>query len=464
MPGTKLGSEQLDRLIGLSPAVHYIAKPSGDYGATFISDGIRAQLGYEPAQFTQNPEFWASRIHPDDLSRVMVNLQKLFENDRYEHEYRFLHADGSWRWMHDQLALIRNEDGNPLEIVGSWLDITERVHAEEQLRLSEARYKEAQQTAAIGNWDRDIVNNESWWSDELYSMLALDPMAQKPSFETFLERVVPHERQRVRDNLEQTLANGGSYAIDVPIVLPDGTERILRSQGAIRFDADSRPVRISGTLQDVTERIRLEREIVAASDQERARIMLELHDDLGQELTVISWGLMNLAKQLARDGSQHEQNARRLISMIQESISDTFRVSQSLSPSFWSTLGVKEALRALANEVNEHTDAVCRVEFSDDQEFYDEEVAAHMYRVAQESINSALKYGNAQNIELRCEHDGSSLCLEVLDDGTSIPPERDGIEALGLRTMRYRADMLHGRLDVTRRTSGGTRVLWACPF
>ena len=86
MPGTKLEAGQLDRLIDLSPAVHFIANASGDYGATFISQGIKTQLGYEPAQFTQDPEFWVKRIHSEDRRRVLADLEQLLEKDRHVHE------------------------------------------------------------------------------------------------------------------------------------------------------------------------------------------------------------------------------------------------------------------------------------------------------------------------------------------------------------------------------------------
>ena len=135
---------ELERLIDLSPAVHYIAEASGDYGATYISLGIKRQLGYEPAQFTQDSEFWANHIHPDDRPEVFVGLEQLFDNNRHVHEYRFRHADGGYRWMHDELAIILDKDGNPLEIIGSWLDVTTRKEAElalaernEQLEESE---------------------------------------------------------------------------------------------------------------------------------------------------------------------------------------------------------------------------------------------------------------------------------------------------------------------------------------
>ena len=86
----------------------------------------------------------------------------------------------------------------------------------------------------------------------------------------------------------------------------------------------------------------------------------------------------------------------------------------------------------------------------------------HLYRIAQESINNALKHSEAQNIELRYEQEGESLRLEVLDDGRGIPPEQDRKEGMGLKSMRYRVHMINGSLEVAPRPGGGTRVLCLC--
>jgi diguanylate cyclase (GGDEF)-like protein/PAS domain S-box-containing protein len=131
--------------------------------------------------------------------------------------------------------------------------------ARQQIALTEARLNEAQRIAKIGNWEWDIVNNHDWWSDELYRILGVDPKTHKPSLELFREIVHPQDRERLREATERVLAKrGGHHAIDVRIVLPDGTEKMIHSQGEVTFDAQGRPVRMSGTLQDITERKAIE--------------------------------------------------------------------------------------------------------------------------------------------------------------------------------------------------------------
>jgi PAS domain S-box-containing protein len=156
-----VSEEGLKYLFASSPSVIYCCRSSGDYGATFISDNITSQLGYEAHEFIENPSFWADRIHPEDKPHVFAGLRELFKTRHYAHEYRFLHKDGSYRWMHDQLRLIRDTEGNPIEIVGSWTDISERKKMEEVLRESEDKYRTIFETTgtatAILDEDKTIL-------------------------------------------------------------------------------------------------------------------------------------------------------------------------------------------------------------------------------------------------------------------------------------------------------------------
>ena len=117
-------------LLEKSPSVVYSSRASGDFGATFVSANVAKQLGYQPEEFTGNPNFWIEHIHPDDAPRVFEELNKLFENGTHTHEYRFLHQNGHYLWMRDELTLIRGDDGDPREIIGSWIDITDQKQAE----------------------------------------------------------------------------------------------------------------------------------------------------------------------------------------------------------------------------------------------------------------------------------------------------------------------------------------------
>jgi PAS domain S-box-containing protein len=121
-----LDIDEMEEILSFGPAVVYVADVTGDYAARDISPNVETQTGYMPSDFIDDANFWASHIHPEDAPRILDGLQNLFEHDHHTHEYRFRLKDGSYRWMHDEMKLIRDPDGEPLKIIGYWTDITER--------------------------------------------------------------------------------------------------------------------------------------------------------------------------------------------------------------------------------------------------------------------------------------------------------------------------------------------------
>jgi len=129
-------------LLSNSPAVIYTCNAHGDFAATFVSENVWDQFGYRPTQFTDDPLFWMSNIHPDDKDALLANLGALFEHGKHTHEYRFKAANGGYIWVHDQLRLIRDSEGNPIEIIGYWADITSRKKVEQELESAKVLAEE----------------------------------------------------------------------------------------------------------------------------------------------------------------------------------------------------------------------------------------------------------------------------------------------------------------------------------
>ena len=130
-----IANERLHYLLASSGAVIYTAKNSGDYGTTFISDNVMQMVGYSPGEFLEKSDFWINNVHPEDVPRIDVEVSQIFERDYHRYEYRFLRKDGEYIWVSDEMKLVRDGKGNPIEIVGFWADITERKQAEEELAL-----------------------------------------------------------------------------------------------------------------------------------------------------------------------------------------------------------------------------------------------------------------------------------------------------------------------------------------
>ena len=117
------------------PMAFYTARPSGNLARVWVSEQIDRISGFPAEEFGKNPQLWISRIHPDDRDKVLSEFDSISKKGTIVTDYRWQCADGYYNWFRDQAVLIRGEKGEPVEIVGALLDITDRKRTEEALRI-----------------------------------------------------------------------------------------------------------------------------------------------------------------------------------------------------------------------------------------------------------------------------------------------------------------------------------------
>jgi PAS domain S-box-containing protein len=245
--------ERLQFLLTQTPAVLFLSRPDGDYGTTFVSDNVQQVLGYPPAAFLEDPNFWLQHVHPDDVPRILTGLAPLVERGYHAHEYRFLHQDGRYRWVQNELKLLRDAEGKPVNIAGYLIDISDRKQAELDLQFSEARLKAAQRVAQVGNWEWDVRTQAVFWSEQVFRIFGLD-LTTKPSQEKFLELVFPADHFTVLESINRLLLQGSSDEIEYRIRRPDGTLRIVVGKAQAVCDQHQQVTKLYGTILDITDR------------------------------------------------------------------------------------------------------------------------------------------------------------------------------------------------------------------
>ncbi|WP_414578732.1 PAS domain S-box protein [Anabaena sp. CCY 9402-a] len=137
-----ISQQRLQYLLTSSPAMIYACETAGNFRAVFISENVSTLLGYEAEQITEDSSFWISRIYSEDAPQVIANLANVLEQGQYKLEYRFLHQDGTYRWLYDKGKVVRDDAGNPVELVGYRADITDRKQLEEELKVALEKEKE----------------------------------------------------------------------------------------------------------------------------------------------------------------------------------------------------------------------------------------------------------------------------------------------------------------------------------
>jgi len=224
-------------------------------GTITWSDNLYRLRGFAPGEVPTDEATCRQMIHPDDQQDATMLLAEAITTRRpMEHVYRSLFKDGSVRICHARFAALFSESGEPVRIVGTTQDITDRKLAEEKLKKSEALLAQAEQVAELGSWEWDLETNEITWSDQRYRMAGMDPRMPSPCIETFWNMVHPADREGHRALVAQAVAGERPLEYEARFVRADGQIRVLHSRGIPVIDAAGRIVRFSGMSQDVTER------------------------------------------------------------------------------------------------------------------------------------------------------------------------------------------------------------------
>ena len=246
----------------------YSYKATGDFAPTFVSQNIRDWLGYEPQEYLENADFWRRCVHPDDLAAVEAESVHLFKKGRHTVEYRFLKKDGTYCWVNDEQRLIRDEDGQPAEVVGSWSDITERKRAEEAAAAARDRIEHllASSPAVIYSFKATGDYAPTFISQNVKDLLGLRARGIPQQSGFLASRVHPEDSPRIHKDYAR-LFEEGRLSNEYRFRKKDGSYCWVSDELQLLRDAAGDPIEVVGAWSDITARKQLGEALVAAQDR-----------------------------------------------------------------------------------------------------------------------------------------------------------------------------------------------------
>jgi PAS domain S-box-containing protein len=365
------------------------------------------------------------------------------------------------------------------------LTIVSTADAAYPVRDPTERLNEVEATAQLGSWSWDIEKDVVSWSDELYRIYGLAPQSMPVTYEAVLELLHPDDRPRLSELVQRCYQHGEPYVITHQVLLPDGSVRWHQGRGRVVMSG-GRPVRMFGTAQDVTDRVRGEQalrqsldearrlaaendslraelevqlqevrasraRIVAAAYEARRRLERDLHDGAQQRLAAVEITLRAALRRMATTSDPA------LASTLQEAVEELSAgaaelrsLARGLHPGLLTERGLVPALQALANRsqvpVTLHCATIGRM---------DAAVESAAYFVVSEALTNVMRHASASHVNVTVQRPNSVLALEVRDDGSGGASIDAGT---GLRGLADRVAALGGRLLLDSPIGGGTLV------
>lgn len=461
----------------------------------FASPSIKRVVGLTPARVLGMTPF--ARIHPDDLPQMYRVLHTIIDGSTptVTYEFRFRHLRGYYVWLEAIMVPAKQADGSVQHYHASSRDISRRRQIRQALRNSEERFRQLATMSADWFWELDeqfrfsfhshqtttftmmpssaLMGKTRWelWPEALTSAEWEEHkallVARQPFYNLMLKRFDPATGQLIG----YSLISGEPYYDEDGIfkgyrgIGKDITER-KRAELALASRTAELALANRRLEEEAKRRLELERNVLMAIEMELTEVGLELHDDLGQDLTGIALLTKSLEQKLRERGLVEAGDASRILEIVNRTIKHTRMISHGLSPYIAGAEGLVSALAQLAGDIDMIGAIQCEADLDRHILVPDEVVARSLYRIAQESINNALKHSQAKRIVVRLYRRGANVHLLITDDGRNARQE-PVVRPTDTKfySLRHRTSVIGAQLTVDRPRSGGTRihVIWHDP-
>jgi PAS domain S-box-containing protein len=356
-------------------------------------------------------------------------------------------------------GLIR--DGRFSGVYGAARDVSDRERLERELRKSEERYRFLVQNSPDVIFSTDAEGRFTYISETILQLTGF--RADQVVGEHFAG-IVDETSVALAGDRFQALADDPGTPQIVQLVLhrADGTTVLAEVSSTGQLDEEGRFIGITGSARDLTERVRLERDLrrqagELAAGEERAHLARELHDSVTQALFSMTLLTRTIEMLLDRDAAQARDQLGALRELQREALAEMRALIFELRPGNLEQDGLYKALRthtaALQGRIG--LPIVVDAQFEDRLPIEVEEV---LYRIAQEALHNVVKHAGAREVRLELARDGGDVRLRIADDGKGFDPASVPDGHLGLAGMRARADRVGARLDVISRPGRGTTI------
>jgi PAS domain S-box-containing protein len=429
--------------------------------------GLTAILGYNEPNDTTYGNWWSQKIHPDEVIRVMDNINQHIKNKtiKWQDEYRFKAADGFYRYISDSGFLILDRDNNATRMIGAMKDVTRQKEEEHQLKLLESVITNTNDTVIIMEAEPiDELGPKIVYVNEAFTkMTGYTPGEVIGKTTTILEGAKSDKKELKR--LSDAIKTWQGCEITIINYKKNGDEFWNNISISPVADANGWYTHWITVSRDVTDNIRKDQEItkaiMKAQEQERSQIGAELHDNVNQILAGV---LLNLGMTKVKPITEQTNWVDSSMSNIHLAISEIRKLSHRLAPVSIDDNSLKETFSTLLKSINVNNQYQINFTIKKvDELSISGDIQLNLYRILQEQLNNIMKYSKASVIDVSLLLANNAIQLRICDNGVGFDTKssRNGI---GLGNIKKRSQLFSGNFFLKSSPGNGCEIIVEIPL
>lgn len=472
---------RLKAIIEQAPDAVYLCDP--EEGRIVESNPVATlQLGFTTA------ELYNRRV--TDLDAEFTSWEKLSAfwkslkpNQPVRLETNHRRKDGSVFPVEIKTSLIRIGDRN--YIIGFVRDVTERKKAEQEILLAKERYEQIAVATNDALWEQDMITNSTWWNLKHYQYYGHNPELPPLDLKEWEHRIHPDQREGIIRDFDLAIERKLSYwEREYKFRISDGGYKYVNDR-VFFYYRDGQLVKILGSMSDVTERKVSEERLRESEErhrlmseqlrdltghlqnvreEERMHVAREIHDELGQQLTVLKMDVSWLHKRLNAEDEVVREKLQNLLKLIDTTVKTVRKISSELRPSMLDDLGLVAALEWHSQEFQQKVGI--QINFRSDWQDIKlpSKVSNGLFRIYQESLTNIARHAQASEVNVVLRDDRGNMELTISDNGKGfVTSTVENKKTLGILGMRERAKMLGGGFEIASTRGKGTSIRIVVP-
>jgi PAS domain S-box-containing protein len=449
----------------------------------WTNPAVKRVSGYSVEELMSMSDYPGPLIHKDDRPRIDRAFRSAMRGSSgQELEFRLLRKDGSIAWAEMSWQPIYDENGVSQGHRATIRDVTERKESQEKTKESQERFQLLARATNDAIWDWDLVTDK-FWHNEAYEMLfgySADEIG--PGAEWWQDHIHPDDAESVTSGIRRAIETSKqTWSDEYRFRRKDGTYAYILDRGFLIRNQQGKPVRMVGSMMDITQRKRSEEELLAyqkqlrslaselslAEERLRRRIATNVHDNIGQNLAISKIKLEALSKSAPSAGFADSVDEIR--ELVAQTIENSRSLTSELSPPVLYELGFEAAVEWLVNQARERhsisasfkTDGRCKA--------LDHNMLVLLFQAVRELLVNVAKHAAAKNVTVSSKRIDHRIEVSVKDDGvgfdvSKVQGGRRQTDGFGLFSIRERLSHVGGTLRIKSKAGSGTEAVLVAPI